>query len=48
LKSGNFAQAYSSILKAKQLAERDSEYEAEQARFKTQELHILNSLVECF
>lgn len=37
-----------SFIKAKDLAEREGELESELARFKTQELHMLNSIVECF
>jgi hypothetical protein len=41
-------QALGSMLKAKELAEREGEFESELARFKTQELHMLNCIVECF
>jgi hypothetical protein len=44
----HFTEAVTSILKAKERAERDGEFESDLARFKTQELHMLNSMVECF
>lgn len=48
LKMRHFTEAVTSILKAKERAERDGEFESDLARFKTQELHMLNSIVECF
>lgn len=48
LKMRHFTEAVTSILKAKERAERDGEFESDLARFKTQELHMLNSMVECF